>query len=51
MYQGEKYRGINVHSLQEEYSKEHNRQPSCNVLLSEQGDEDEFAQIEVANCK
>eukprot|EP00580_Thalassiosira_gravida_P005994 CAMPEP_0201655548 /NCGR_PEP_ID=MMETSP0493-20130528/46064_1 /ASSEMBLY_ACC=CAM_ASM_000838 /TAXON_ID=420259 /ORGANISM="Thalassiosira gravida, Strain GMp14c1" /LENGTH=670 /DNA_ID=CAMNT_0048132137 /DNA_START=1151 /DNA_END=3160 /DNA_ORIENTATION=- len=51
MYQGEKYHDIDVQILREEYNEEFQRQPSCNVLLSEQSSDEnsEYAKIDVAN--
>ncbi|KAL9181674.1 hypothetical protein ACHAXT_012017 [Thalassiosira profunda] len=52
IYQGEKYSDVTVETLEEAYNLEYNREPRCNVLLSEQdAEEDEFAQIGVENCK
>jgi len=51
MYQGEKYHDIDIQTLQEEYSEEFQRQPSCDVLLSGQSSDEnsEYAKIDVAN--
>ena len=52
MYQGEKYSGISVEAEVEKYNRENKRQPSCNVIVSEQDAEpSEYAQIMVENCK
>jgi len=50
MYQGEKYHDINIPSLQDEYNEKYQNKPTCNVMLSEQGDEgSEYTQIDVSN--
>ena len=51
MFQAEKYHGVSVQSSKAAYWAESKRQPTCNVLLSEQEEDEacEFAQIEPAN--
>ena len=51
MFQAEKYHDVSVQSSEDAYWAESKRQPTCNVLLSEQEEDEagEFAQIEPAN--
>lgn len=49
MYQGEKYHGISAQLEGEKYDAENNRERSCNVMLAEQDDGDDYAKIGVKN--
>ncbi|KAL7549280.1 hypothetical protein ACHAWF_013032 [Thalassiosira exigua] len=50
IYQAEKYHGVTVQASEKAYNEENNMKHKCNVMLSDQGgEEDEYAQIRVEN--